>query len=113
MAAEHLWFLTGSSFNQHCMGLHRSEGERLQLFNLARPDLGDWRGGRDDAKVGSESPDWTRQQSPESARVGVGSDMGSNAARVQSSKLQRLVGAMYRAPGSDWLHDIVGTCLGT
>src|SRR5829696_717536 len=79
MAAEHLWFLTGSSFNQHCMGLHRSEGERLQLFNLARPDLGDWRGGRDDAKVGSESPDWTRQQSPESTRVGVGSDMGSNA----------------------------------
>ena len=47
------WFLTESSFDQHCMGLHRFEGERLPLFNLARPDLGDWKGGRDDAKVGS------------------------------------------------------------
>jgi hypothetical protein len=47
-------FLTASSFSGIAQ-VSRLRGERLPLSIWLNPDLGDWKGGRDDAMVGSES----------------------------------------------------------
>src|SRR5829696_3757329 len=77
----------------------------LALFDLARPDLGDWKGGRDDAKADLSHRTGLGSSRRNRLESVWGAIWGATPARVQSLELQRLVGAVYGAPGRTRTYD--------